>query len=322
MVLQFRREFLNISSVDPFASITIAAVCHKIFRTHILKANTIGIVPQDGYVGRKKQQSRKDLQWMAWLAHRHRIDIVNASSLQGEAKVGRYFVDGICHSNKTIYEFHGCYFHGCPKCFSPRLENSRKGCHMGDLYSTTLDKEKDLQALAPEYSIVTMWECEFNKLLNMDTDMATFVTALDVPVPLNPRDAFYGGRTHASRLYAKVEEGEVIRYYDFVSLYPTINKFGKMPVGHPVELAPDTYTSGQYFGLFKGTILPPRQLYHPVLPYRARGKLLFPLCRTCAINNLQEPCSHRDRERELSGTWCTPEVDQALDDGYTVRKLF
>ena len=35
--------------------------------------------------------------------------------------------------------------------------------------------------------------------------------------PLNPRDAFFGGRTEAVRLYVKDEE---LHYYDFTSLYP------------------------------------------------------------------------------------------------------
>ena len=40
--------------------------------------------------------------------------------------------------------------------------------------------------------------------------------------PLNPWDAFFGGRTEAVRLYVKNEE---MRYYDFTSLYPFVNKY-------------------------------------------------------------------------------------------------
>ena len=28
----------------------------------------------------------------------------------------RFKLDGYCEETKTIYEFHGCVFHGCPKC--------------------------------------------------------------------------------------------------------------------------------------------------------------------------------------------------------------
>ncbi len=161
-------------------------MCHKIFRTHILKANTIGIVTQDGYAGRKKQQSKKALQWMAWIAHKNNVTITNASSMQGEVKVGQHFVDGICHANKTIFEFHGCYFHGCPKCYSPRFENRRTGCYMGDAYSSTLDKDSYLRGTAPDHELVTMWECDFDRAIKVDKEMATFINNLRDHRPSQP----------------------------------------------------------------------------------------------------------------------------------------
>jgi len=37
------------------------------------------------------------------------ISINHALSSTGEFKVGNYFLDGIDHTNKTIYEFYGCW---------------------------------------------------------------------------------------------------------------------------------------------------------------------------------------------------------------------
>ena len=28
-----------------------------------------------------------------------------------------YLLDGWCEENQTIYEYHGCYWHGCNRCF-------------------------------------------------------------------------------------------------------------------------------------------------------------------------------------------------------------
>ena len=75
-----------------------------------------------------------------------------------------------------------------------------------------------------------------------------------------------------------------------------------------------------YFGIAKVRILPPRGLYHPVLPYRSNGKLKFPLCKTCADTENQNPCPCLEEERELTGTWCTPEIQTALRLGYTLKK--
>ena len=70
---------------------------------------------------------------------------------------------------------------------------------------------------------------------------------------------------------------------DFTSLYPWVNKYGEYPVGHPKVLTQDIEPNlDGYFGLALVKILPPRGLYHPVLPYVANGKLKFSLCKACA----------------------------------------
>ena len=51
------------------------------------------------------------------------------------------------------------------------------------------------------------------------------------------------------------------------------------------------------------------------------GKLLFALCRTCAETQPNEFCTHTDDERQLTGTWCTPEIEKALELGYELRKI-
>ena len=80
-----------------------------------------------------------------------------------------------------------------------------------------------------------------------------------------------------------------------------------------------------YFGLAKCTVLPPHGLFHPVLPYRHAGKLTFPLCASCVTEEMSKPflertpvCTHTDSERQLVGTWCTPEPLKAIEKGYTV----
>ena len=75
-------------------------------------------------------------------------------------------------------------------------------------------------------------------------------------------------------------------------------------------------------GIVRCTVLPPRDLYHPVLPYRCKGRLLFCLCRTCADSSSQEQCSHvTDLERALTATWVVDEVRAAVKHGYNVLKI-
>lgn len=91
-------------------------------------------------------------------------------------------------------------------------------------------------------------------------------------------------------------------------------------MGHPEivterfeEVSKDNHP---YFGLIKCTVLPPRSLHHPVLPYFCRDKLLFPLCAACARESRQDYCDHADKERALNNTWVTTELYHALDVGY------
>jgi hypothetical protein len=56
--------------------------------------------------------------------------------------------------------------------------------------------------------------------------------------PLEPRDAFYGGRTEAFTLFQKKDQD--ISYVDVTSLYPYINKTGMKPIGHP-EIVTEVY---------------------------------------------------------------------------------
>ena len=137
--------------------------------------------------------------------------------------------------------------------------------------------------------------------------------------PLYTRDALYGGRTEAMRLHYRIKEDvETIQYCDVISLYPYVCKYFKFPIGHPVihvgAICKSIYTCLQMEELTKFTIVPPMDLYHPVLPYRWNKKLLFCLCRTCVQeNNMPGQCQHfSDAEGAISGTWVLDEVRLAV----------
>ena len=92
-------------------------------------------------------------------------------------------------------------------------------------------------------------------------------------------------------------------------------------MGHPQIITENFADISTYFGLIKCTILPPRGLLHPVLPYRTPENLMFPLCKTCADTKNQNPCTHTDQERAICGTWCHVEVVKAIEKGYVVLNL-
>jgi len=107
------------TGLDPFAkSCTIAGACNRVYGTHYLKPDTIGIVPHGGFRCVNKQ-STTAIKWLKWLSFKRKIHIRHAKNdIHGELQIGPYKVDGVC--GPKVFEFHGCYWHGCPSCMPKR----------------------------------------------------------------------------------------------------------------------------------------------------------------------------------------------------------
>ena len=319
--VKFRSMILDLCSVDPFEEcITIASLCNTIFRKLFLKQETIAIIPPDGYRPKEKQSILAH-KWLAWESHTRGIRIEHSRN-GGEKRVEpHYSLDGYHEKTNTAFEFDGCFFHGHNLCYPGYETNPRIGLTMNELYQKTLQKRKHLKEKG--MNLVHIWECEFKKQVKEKEEMAEFVKGLSFgeEEPLNPRDSFFGGRVNATRLLVNAKGDEKIKYVDFTSLYPWVNKYGDYPVGHPTIITQDFGDIETYFGLVKCAMLPPRGLYHPVLPFKGNGKLLFSLCKTCALHNQKTPCNHSDEERALIGTWVTLEIALALKKGYKVLKI-
>ena len=148
--------------------------------------------------------------------------------------------------------------------------------------------------------------------------LTIFLKTSKIPKPLNPFDAFYGGRVETFCCLDENLEAPK-RYVDVTSLYPFVCATKLFPVGHPTILFQNLGTSLEpYFGFIQCKIKPPRQLMIPVLPVRVNGKLLFPLCLKCASEHHCGYCVHSDEVRCFSGTWFSEELKLAIKKGYEV----
>ena len=160
-------------------------------------------------------------------------------------------------------------------------------------------------------------------------DIRSFVAKLDIQKRINLRDSLSGGRVEAFRSYASISSTDVnngaIFYQDVQSLYPYILRSKVFPTDHPTVIpgtGVDMDRLDDYFGIILCRVLPPRGLHIPVLPFREGGKLLFPLCRTCAINSYQKKCECTLEQRAWVGCYTTPELAVARRQGYRVLKVF
>ena len=359
--LTFKRLFEGLTGFNPFEHITIASACNRDLRMNRMIPYSIASEPTRGWRN-KLNQSTAALHWLTWCDHQLRQralqdltpnDLDDHDLLAGAypdhphpshrqyvqhvRNAGEYkipgtqiHVDGYCPDTHTVYEFQGCFTHGCPTCYPNRHEKHPRHYDrtMQDVYETTQDKVQQLTEQG--YKVIQMWGCEWKHLKETQPEIDSFVQGLDFIPPLQPRDAFCGGRTNAVKLYHHVTPGQKIHYIDVTSLYPWVNKTSRYPKGHPTFISQPGHTDIRpYFGLIQCQVLPPRDLYHPVLPYRQDDKLTFPLCATCVQDEMRKPlldrsyqCHHTDEQRALTSTWCTPELEKAVELGYEVQYIY
>ena len=153
-----------------------------------------------------------------------------------------------------------------------------------------------MESLGYVYRFV--WESDFDKQIADDATMISYIESLEIVTPLEPRDTFKnGGRTETDILFKETCMDETIDYYDVKSLYPWVNKMGKMPLGHPLIITENFKELHAYKGLMKCKVIPPKGLLHPVLPCKVNVKLLFHLCKKCVETQEQAPCRHTTEER-------------------------
>jgi hypothetical protein len=319
--LLFRDIFMSItkinnedSGIDPFEScLTIASACHLVYRRNFMPENSIALIPEFGYQ-KSDNNSHKALIWLKYISVSENVYIEHAKNGR-EKYIGKYKVDGWSQSTDTAYEFHGCVFHGCNKCYSSETFNTILNETMGRTYLRHLER---MTYLKNKVNVVEIWECEYEAKLKTDYFFKSFVKSIrNIRPPLNPRSALAGGRTNAIELYYSGRAG----YIDFTSLYPYIQKYGVFPLGHPKIITENFKSLDNYFGLVYCRVLPPQKLYLPVLPYKSNNKLMFPLCATCA-DTLCDTCNHLPHERELEGTWVILEVLKAIEKGYQVTQIY
>ena len=115
--------------VDPFNYLTISGVAFDgIYLQHFLPTQTISIVPRPP----KSNYSIKQILWMEWEMKGTNTFIqhaLNGGEMTIELKNGKKVtVDGYCATTNCVYEFHGCYYHGCPAHY----ESSVSTLHRND----------------------------------------------------------------------------------------------------------------------------------------------------------------------------------------------
>ena len=320
-------------------NVTSASYTNMVWRSKIPKY-TIGLIPKSNYC-HQNQQSKAALVWLKYsdlFYYGGELEYAGKNFGERVVLVGnqKFRVDGFHADSNTVLEFLGCVFHGCSRCFKNDLFSIFGGKTMRSLRTEVFNRKSILEQQG--YNVILMWECEWNELMENDDEIISQLQEIENELkmckePINPRQALFGGRTEATSVYckAKIDEGESIKAVDFTSLYPAVMKSGIFPKGHPFVYrgSPENfdYTKDRYFGLMHCKVIPPRSLFHPVLPSRVETetgeKLVFSLCRSCSEKlNYSQNCCHSADERSMTGVWCTPEIYKAVEMGYILEEIY
>ena len=104
----------------------------------------------DGY---KKQvkYSRQSIQWLEYIMRTENVQIKHAEN-GGEYRIDNFQVDGYDEENRTVYEFHGCFWHG-------------HSCHTGydeEKWNQTLKRDEAIRNAG--YNLVTITSCKWIKM--------------------------------------------------------------------------------------------------------------------------------------------------------------
>ena len=321
-MMKLREELINLENIDCLRYITIASVCMSIYRANYMPEKTIAVVPESV---KTDNFSKASITWLNYVSNGMNIQhALNGGEKELTIGDKTYKVDRFCKEKNKVYEFYGCFWHGCPNCYKSNIVNSKNQKDMGTLNDQTIEKREIIKNAG--YKHIWIYECQLAK--NEDFQKFAKNFKQEAVEPLDPWDAFYGGRTNATKILYNFKENECGRYVDFCSLYPTVQFYKLYPSTHPTKILNPKNYDKSWFGLLKCKVLPPRKLYHPVLPQRIKvdnytyKRLLFPLCKTCAETNNQNNCEHTNEERPLIGTWPTIEVNKAIEKGYEVSKTY
>ena len=100
------------------------------------------------------------VQWLTCESERTGLNIRHQVNGR-EKRIGNLPVDGWCAQMRTAYQFHGCFWHGCPKCHAdPEETNPKNGKTMAVLLA---DTKKHTAYLRRHVKVIEMWECEWKR---------------------------------------------------------------------------------------------------------------------------------------------------------------
>jgi G:T-mismatch repair DNA endonuclease (very short patch repair protein) len=114
--------------------------------------------------------------WLAYVEHRDGIQLRHGRN-GSEVHIGPYSVDGYHDETRKIFEFNGCYHHGHDCELTDYIEDEKWLTSREQRYNNTMQREAFFKALT--YDVETIWECQYLKAKEDDSEMQEFISSLN-----------------------------------------------------------------------------------------------------------------------------------------------
>ena len=195
-MMKLREEFTKLKNIDPLRYETIASVCMNIYRSNYMPKEASAVIPE--FIKLEKH-SKASITWLSYMSKSTSYEIkhvLNGGEKEIQINGKTYKVDGFCNECYAVHEYYDCFWHGCPRCYKPNIVNSKSQIDMGTLNNKTIEQREAIKNAG--YNHIFTYSCQ----LANNKSFQKFAKNFDREVvePLNPRDAFYRGRTDATRL--------------------------------------------------------------------------------------------------------------------------
>ncbi|GIY48875.1 uncharacterized protein CDAR_440401 [Caerostris darwini] len=171
-----------------------------VFRSLHVTPTTIAMVPIHAYIN-DIRYTPDFVQWLDFVSRNENMVILHAFNSTGEKKNYDISVDGYCLETNTVYQFHGCFYHGCPICYDPDCVHLLKEISLAKVKEKT--EMTSAVLLCKGFQAVELSEQEFAKQKKKNPQLQKFLEPHSIQNRLNPTDAFFGGRTNALKLFYK-----------------------------------------------------------------------------------------------------------------------
>ena len=190
-------------------------------------------------------------EWIDWVAHTNSLNIRHKYN-EKEKRIGQWQlpVDGWCAQTNTVYQFHGCYWHG-HDCMQEKgvTQNDKNGKTMEQLQADTEKNSQYIQQCG--YHLVEMWEWECKKMKTENPTLQQFLRKFRRPLD-------YKQTMNEQQILETIEEG---------SLFGLVECDIKVPEHlriHFEEMTP----------IFKNTNISLDDIGEPMKTYAEQNKLM------------------------------------------------